>query len=220
MTNGGQGVGLEPRKAEVETRAIGHRPGEAEAARVAALGQGGYPRAAGIIKVQHLGSLVEGFAGGIVHRFAQQLIAPDAVNLDQLGVAARDQQCHEGKGRRLVLEHGSEQVSFHMVNAEHRNAECAGHAVGGAGADHQRADQPGACRVGDGVQLGAFELCSREHLVDQRQQAPGMVARGEFRHHTAVVRVHRHLAMQRIGQQAAVGVVKGDAGLVAGGFDA
>ena len=47
-----------------------------------------------------------------------------------------------------------------------------------------------------------------------------MVARGQFRHHAAVGLVHRHLRMHGMGEQAALRVVEGDAGFVAGGFDA
>ena len=46
-----------------------------------------------------------------------------------------------------------------------------------------------------------------------------MVARGELRNDAAVVGVHRDLGVQGVGEQPASGVVEGDAGLVAGGFD-
>jgi hypothetical protein len=45
-----------------------------------------------------------------------------------------------------------------------------------------------------------------------------VIARGEFRHHAAVHRVHRHLAVQGVAEQAAPAVVETKAGLVAGGF--
>jgi hypothetical protein len=43
---------------------------------------------------------------------------------------------------------------------------------------------------------------------------------GEFRHYPAVIGVQRHLGMQGMGAQAPPGVIQGDAGFVAGGFDA
>ena len=47
-----------------------------------------------------------------------------------------------------------------------------------------------------------------------------MVARGEFRHHAAIVGMHRHLGMQGMAEQPAFGVVERDASFIAGGFDA
>ena len=61
---------------------------------------------------------------------------------------------------------------------------------------------------------------SLQHALDQRDDAPDVVARRELRHHAAVVLVHGDLRMQRVREQAGVRVVHGDAGLVAGGLDA
>ena len=61
---------------------------------------------------------------------------------------------------------------------------------------------------------------SREHLLDQRHDAPDVVARRELGHDAAVVVVHRDLRVQRVREQPRARVVDGDAGLVAGGFDA
>ena len=47
-----------------------------------------------------------------------------------------------------------------------------------------------------------------------------MVARGEFGHNAAVSLVQIDLGMQGVGEQAALAVVDGDAGFIAGGFDA
>jgi hypothetical protein len=45
-------------------------------------------------------------------------------------------------------------------------------------------------------------------------------ARREFGDDTAVIGVQRGLRVERVSEQAALAVVKRDAGLVAGGFDA
>ena len=58
-----------------------------------------------------------------------------------------------------------------------------------------------------------------QDLPGQRQHAPDVVARSQFRHHAAVFGVHRHLGMQGVGEQAALGMVQRNAGFVAGGFD-
>ena len=59
-----------------------------------------------------------------------------------------------------------------------------------------------------------------EDALDQRQQAPDVVAGGQLRHHAAVSRVQRDLGVQRVRQEPRLAVVDGHAGLVAGGFDA
>ena len=55
----------------------------------------------GYRRPEQLGGLVERFAGGVVEGLAEQRVAADAVDRDQLGVAARDQQRHERKGGRV-----------------------------------------------------------------------------------------------------------------------
>jgi hypothetical protein len=60
----------------------------------------------------------------------------------------------------------------------------------------------------------------RQDFTQQRDDATHMVARGQFRDHTAVGRVQVDLGMQARGQQAVRRVVEGKPGLVAGRFDA
>ena len=50
--------------------------------------------------------------------------------------------------------------------------------------------------------------------------APDVVAGGELRNDPAVLGVHGDLGVQGVREQPATRVVEGDAGLVAGGFDA
>ena len=80
---GQQDLGLEPGKTEVQTGAIGHRPGEAEAPRRAGLGQFRQRRPARIRQAHQLGGLVEGLAGGVVEGVAEQAVAADRGDLDQ-----------------------------------------------------------------------------------------------------------------------------------------
>jgi len=59
-----------------------------------------------------------------------------------------------------------------------------------------------------------------EAALRERQYASDMVARGEFRHHAAIFRMHGDLRMQLVREQAGLGVVQRDSGFVAGGFNA
>ena len=71
-----------------------------------------------------------------------------------------------------------------------------------------------------GVDLFGLDRRTREHLFEQGNRAPDVVARGQLGYDAAVFFMHRHLRMQCVRQQAALGIVEREAGFVAGGFDA
>ena len=60
----------------------------------------------------------------------------------------------------------------------------------------------------------------REDALRKRHHAADVVPRRELRHHAAVDRVHRDLRVQRVREQATGRVVHGEAGFIAGGFNA
>ena len=111
-------------------------------------------------------------------------------------------------------------MSFKMMNPDRRDIQGIGQGPGQPSPHQQGTGQSRSLRIGDAGQRGQGLAGLRQHLAQQRGHAPDMVARGQFRHHAAVVLVHRHLGMQRMGQQPAFGVVQGQARFVAGGFDA
>ena len=84
-------------------------------------GQARDRRSAGITEPQQLGGLVEGLAGGVVQRLAEDAVVADAAHVGEQRVPARDQQRREGKGRRVGLQHGGEQVPLHMVYPDGRH---------------------------------------------------------------------------------------------------
>jgi len=59
-----------------------------------------------------------------------------------------------------------------------------------------------------------------EQAAGERQQPPDVVARGELRHHAAVVGVQPRLRMQDVPEEPPAVVIERDSGLIAGGFDA
>ena len=173
----------------------------------------------GIAQPEQLGGLVEGFAGGVVQGFPQRFVGADAGNLHQLAVAAGNQQGDEREGGRIGFEQRREQVAFEMVDADDRHLEREAQRGGNAGADQQRPGQPRPFGIGDGLDIVQGAAGLLQDLPGQRQHAPDVVARGEFRHHPAVFGVHRHLGVQRMGEQAALRMVQSNAGFIAGGFD-
>ena len=111
-------------------------------------------------------------------------------------------------------------MAFEVMHADGGYAQRVSQARADAGADQQRAGQTGPGGVGDGVEVGQRCAGLAQDFPGQRQNPADVVAGRQFRHHPAVIGVQGHLGVQCVGKQAAPGVVEGDAGFVAGGFDA
>jgi hypothetical protein len=139
----GQHRGLEAGEAHVEVAAVVHRPRQADDPRPAVLGQPRERRAARISQPQQLGGLVEGLAGRVVLRLAEQPVTADAGHLVELRVAAGDQQRDERKAGPRLGEQRRQQVSLKVMDADHRLAQRE-QRVGDAGADQQRTSEAGA----------------------------------------------------------------------------
>ncbi len=111
-------------------------------------------------------------------------------------------------------------MTLEMVNANDRFAERECQRRCDACADQQRARQTRPLRVCDPIEIGQPDVRLRKHALGQRNDAPDMIARREFRHDTPITLVNRDLRMQRMREQAPVRVEYGYTGFVAGGFDA
>ena len=175
--------------------------------------------ATGIGQIEQFRGLVKGFAGGIIHRLTQQGVTAEAVHPNQLAVSAADQQGDKGIAGRLIRQHGGQQMALHVVHAEAWDAQAEGHGPGHRGTHHQCPHQTGARRVGNGIEVGLVQTGLRQDLGGQGQGFANMVPGRQFRHHAAVFGVHFHLAVQALRQQAPVGVIDRDTGLVATGFN-
>ncbi len=210
--------GLETAEAEFEPGAVGHRARKPENPRPSLLGQLREEGAAGIVETEYLGDLVERLARRIIERFAENPVASDAIHPHQLRVSARDQQGHERKLRRLGFEHRRQQVRFHMVHADCRDTPGKRQRTGKATTDQQRPEQARPRGIGHAVDTPGLQPRLAQHLPHQRQQLPDVIARGEFRHHAAVLGMHRDLAVEHVRQQAAVRIVDRDPGFIAGCF--
>ena len=214
-----QGEGLEAAEAEVQARPVRHGPRKAEAVGVAMRGAGRNLRTARIAQPQHLGGLVKGFANGVVQGLAKHFVAPDALHLDQLGVAAGDQQGNEGQRRRLSLQQRGQQMRLHVMHRNGGNAQAPGQSAPKRRPNQQGAVQPGTSGVGNAVQVAKRRAALLQGGFHQGRDFAYVVPRGQLRHHAAEGRVPLHLAVQQIGQQAPLRFVEGYAGFIAGGFD-
>ena len=186
---------------------------------VAALGQFGERRAAGVGQAEQFGGLVESFSGRVVESLAEQFVLSDAGHAHQLAVAAGDQQRDEREGRWRARQQRRQQVAFEVVYRHRRDAERGGQAFGKGGADEQRASQAWPLRIGHGVDLRELAAAVAQYLAQQRNGTSNVVARSEFRDNAAVFAVHQDLRMQRVCEQCGIGVVERHARFVAGRFN-
>ena len=94
----GQDGGFQAGKTHLQIVRMQHGPGKGKGFGMAAFGQFGQFRAARVRQAEQFGGFIEGFAGGVVHAFAEQFVVADAAHGHELGVAAGYEQGNEGKG--------------------------------------------------------------------------------------------------------------------------
>jgi len=185
----------------------------------APLGQLRELRAARIRQPQELGALVEGLPGRIVAAGAQHAVATHAGRLDQQRVPAGHQQRQVRERRRIRFQERRQQMSFEVMHADRRHAPRVGEAARQRGAGKQRADEAGACGVGDPVELPGRGGGTLERQPHQGQQAPDVIARGELRHDAPVGAVQLHLAEELVREQPRARIQHRGGALVAGRLD-
>jgi hypothetical protein len=177
--------GLEARKGKVAARAALHRPREVERRRVARLGGPFDRRAAGKAEADQLRDLVEGFARRIVDGAAELSIAADILGDQELAVPARDEKQQERKGD-IVGEPGRQRMAFEVVDRDQRLARDRRHGLGRRQPDHDAADQAGARRRGDGIEVREVEPRLAQRLFDQEVDGLDMRARSDFGNDAAI----------------------------------
>ena len=107
-----------------------------------------------------------------------------------------------------------------MVNRYRRNAPTHRQPLGHGAAHQQRADQSGARRVGNTVQLLRTQASAFQRGLHQRQQFANVIARGQFRHHATVAGMQFDLTVQLVRQQTLHCVINGHTRFITTGFDA
>src|SRR5205807_1166476 len=89
-------------------------------------------------------SLVEGLAGGVVARRAEQPLLGVALHVDEHRVAAAREQAEEGRLDRVRLQVERGDMPVQMVDRVQRQAPRPGDRLRRGEADEQRADEAGA----------------------------------------------------------------------------
>ena len=197
--------------------------GEPEGLRIALFGEFVDHGAAGIGEPHHFGTFIEGFARGVVDGRADDLHFERRVHLYDLGVTAAHQQAEErkvGVGELPVgeIEEVREDVSLQMVDLHHRDVAGDGEPFGEGDAHHERPEQAGAAREGDGVELVGRDARLLQGGVDHGDDVLLVGPGGEFGNHAPVLHVDG-LRRDDVGQQYVV-ADHGGRGVVARRLDA
>ncbi len=111
-------------------------------------------------------------------------------------------------------------MALEVMHADDRLRERETECIGDRRADQQRPREARSLRVRDPVEVAQRNAALGKHALRERNDALNVIARRELGHHAAVRLMHRHLRMQRVREEAAAGVVDGEPGFVARGFDA
>lgn len=142
----------------------------------------------------------------------------EAADQRDAGVSA----AHDERDER-ILGPGFQKIGVDMgvdvVHSHQRNAEPHVQPFGEAHAHEQGAHQAGSVRHGDAGQVAGRDAGLIQGLTHHVRDVAVMRARGELRHHAAEALVHR-LRADHVAPQAALAVVDGGRGFVAGRFDA
>ena len=198
---------------------MNHGARKLNGARSAFFGKRRHGGAARVGKPEKLRRLVEGFARGVVERFAEEFVVPEALHLQNLRVPARDEHGKEGEFGGGVRKARRKEVPFEVVHAENGNLKRPADRVRDGVADEQSACEPRPFGDGHGVDVGAGLPRLIKYVVDERHGATDVVAARELGHHAAVGAVHVDLGVQSVGEKTVSVGNECSSRLVAGGFD-
>ena len=135
-------------------------------------------------------------------------------------MAARYEQRHERQRRGRLFQHRRKQVSLQVMNTDNRQAGSKSEAPGHRGRNHERTNKARPLCIGDAIELLERNPGFPEDLSDHGQQFPDMVPGRELGYDAAEVSVNSELAVDLVRQETTSVVEHGDAGFVAGSFDA
>ncbi len=150
--------------------------------------------AAGVAQSQELGDFVEGFAGGIVAGVADVLIGPAALPLlcqIKMGVATRDHQCQHGETQLVVsflslFQQDSMNMPFQVIYCNQRLVEGKRQRLGVADTNQQSSGESRTLSDGEGINRVKGLAGIGEGFADHRHNGPQVLARSQFRHHSAI----------------------------------
>ena len=126
--------GFEAAEAEIEIAGVDHAAREIEAGGVAIRSEAVDEDATGIAEAEEFGGFVEGLAGGVVEGASEELVIPEAFDIQKQSMPAANDE--RGMGRDGVAsEERREQVALDVVHGEEGFGRAEGQAFGQRGSD-------------------------------------------------------------------------------------
>ena len=178
--DGAEDGSLEPGEGEVERVDLG--VGERVFGWVAGEGTLSNIGAAGVGEAEDFGDFVETFTDGVVTSGADNFEMVVFGHVDDLGVAAGDDEGKQREGGEMIPigEPVGVDVGFEMVDGVERLVPKDGEHTGGKGADEERAEEAGGVGDGDVVDVVAGEVGVGEGFVDDGEDGLEVGAGGDF----------------------------------------
>jgi hypothetical protein len=161
-------------------------------------------RPARIAKPHRLGGFVEGFPGGIVDGRGKAAIIADAAYLEQLAMPAAGKQQEVGKIEGGIDQPRAKRMPLKVINCDQRLACGEAQSFADKQANHDAADQPGACRRGNRIDVANRHISFVQHLPHQPGQDLDMCARRDLRNDATKRAMCFVLPDHRLGKDLAV----------------
>ena len=174
---------------------------------------------AGVGQPQCAGNLVKGFAGGVVHRAAQHLVAAPVLHHHNVAVATAG---HQTEKRRFQVRMGQivcRDMSPQMVYRHQRFAAGVGKALGKVDTHQHRADQARGKGDSHRIHVGHGHARVGQGFFHRGTDIFNVAAAGDLRHHTAVKGLLLDAGADHVGDQRPAVLHNGGGRLVAGRFN-
>ena len=196
---------------------MGHR--QAVGLGVAGLGGVGHAGTAGVRQAQRAGHFVKGFACGIVHRVAEDVVVGVVLHFHDVAVAAGGHQAEEGRFQLRVGQVQRSDVAPQVVH-RHKGLVCrVGQAFGKVYAHQHCADEARRKGDGHGVHIVDGLACIQQGFFHRGTDELAVAAAGDLRHDAAIQRLFFHAGGDDVAQQVPAVLHQSCGGLVAGGFN-
>ena len=174
--------------------------------------------AAGISEPQHLGHLVVGLTGRIVTGLSEKVKFAVVGYVVDAGVAAGNQEGHEGEGRRVRLQKDGVDVRLQMIHADPWNPMPEGKSLGKGKSDQKGSDQSWTLGDGHAVDFAGVDFCCGDGRFDDGNDGLHVLSGSQFGYDTTIEMMNGHLGGDFGGEDSTAVFHYGRRRFVTGGF--
>ena len=147
-------------------------------------------RPPGVGKAEHARNFIERLARGVVPCAAEDFELGRGLRIEDGGMTAARKQGNERRLERRILEVGRREVTADVVDADERDPQPVGKALGEGEPDEERPQKSRSIGDGDGGELLFLYVRHAKSTRDDFVDRIGMRTRGDLGHDAAVLRLH------------------------------